>query len=190
MSEIKTTVTQGVKPRDPNGALIFADGRVERGPSFKYDNAAPHKRLNRDKQKVIEEPIEEENISPEEAPVSRETQPKQIKYSPEDAADWFEAAGWAWSGVRVAGNLTRGTAWRIPSVDGRYLYLVNKEDWEEGIQIFISKRLSGDIALSEIYPAEMGNLLEDPQIGPILSFMSPQMPMANEEKDHIRQKTP
>ena len=182
-------VTQGVKKRDPNGALIFADGRIERGPSFKYDNAAPHKRINRQKQKNLEG----ENISPEEtpeeAPVPRETQPKQISFSPSEALNWFEHAGWMWSGVQVAGNLNRGTAWRIPSTDGRYLYLVNKEDWQEGLEMYI-QTIQYIWARPGIWPAEMEDLSEDPQIGPILSFMSPQVPMADDEKDHIGQKTP
>lgn len=181
MSDKVTTqvLNSGVKEREQDGALVFADGRVERGPSFKYDNAAPHKRINRAKNKDTEE----EAPAPENSPVPRETQPKQIEYSPEDVREWFVSAGPSWSGVRVAGNLGRGVAWRIPSVDGRYLYVVNKIDWEEGIEMFVNWIKDGSNANSKIWPEDMENLSEDSQIGPILSFISPQMPMAPEEKD-------
>ena len=132
---------------------------------------------------IRQKEIEVDSSVVEEVPVSHETSPFQIDFSKEKGVDFFKSGAWVSMGVFIAENLAPGKAWILPARQSeRRLMLVNKQDWDSSVTLFMEELNNAKSdANKSIWPEQHLDLIEDPNIGPMMSVLGNPTPDIGEK---------
>ena len=182
------------------GGATTKDGKTEYGPAFAWGNdpigrvkakleaAAGGEMPAETDNKVVDEVAAEDDheiytgVPPAPKPA------EQLEITPEWIVRYFQTGGFVVGGLRVAPGLPSGKGWQLAAQDGRYLFLVSGEAFAKGLDLFINilRRQAIQAQLS-VFPANMEDLMDDPNIGPLVSMMmpTPQAPPAERVDDPL-----
>lgn len=168
----ESTHWHGVGPRPNVTTVTTADGKEIVTKAMNWGSTLKRLQKKAEKMPDSHESIESGDDLPGKVESAVEI-PKKLLITAEWITQFMWTKGYLVGGIKVA-NIESGKGWQLPASDGRYLFLVNKEDYIQGIMKFIERvdELYED-AFLDVFPIDQIDLLDDPMIGPPVSMMAP-----------------